>query len=76
MDSKRCPYCGGYHFIEGKQDGYSAVTPADKALTFKSQVLYHQICLQCGTVVRSYVKNPQKLITKKKRRDEDMFLNS
>lgn len=62
---EKCPFCGGKEFVEGKQDGYSTIAPADKVLTFKSQVLYHIICLSCGSVVKSYVKNPQSLVTKK-----------
>lgn len=57
----KCPYCGETEFVEGKQDGYGTVTPANKVLTLKSQDLYHVICLNCGTVVRSYVKEPLKL---------------
>lgn len=60
----KCPYCGGKEFIEGKQDGYSTVVPANKVITFKSQNLYHLICTNCGAVVKSYVKEPKKLITK------------
>ena len=59
---EKCPYCGGEEFVEGKQDGYAAVGPANKTLTFKSQRLYHKICLKCGTVVKSYVKNPKKIV--------------
>lgn len=73
ISRERCPYCGGYEYVEGKQDGYSAISPADKVLTFKSQSLYHQICLNCGAIVKSYVKNPRKLVTKKKKRDVEMF---
>jgi predicted nucleic-acid-binding Zn-ribbon protein len=57
-----CPYCGGTGFVIGKQEDYASVTPADRALTLKSQKLYHIICLNCGSVVRSYVENPSKLI--------------
>lgn len=56
-----CPYCGGKKFALGVQDGYAVVYPADKFFSFKSRKLYHEICLDCGTVVRSYVKNPEKL---------------
>ncbi len=61
---EKCPYCGNQEFVEGKQVGYAAISPADKTLTFKSQVLYHIICLNCGAVVKSYVKNPKKIVTK------------
>lgn len=66
MDNvKKCPNCGNSDFIEGVQGGYAAVSPASKTLTLKSQALYHVICVNCGTVVKTYVKNPKKLITKK-----------
>lgn len=55
-----CPYCGGSDFIVGKQQGYGSVS-ANKAFTFKQQPLYHLICSQCGTVVRSFVNNPELL---------------
>jgi predicted nucleic-acid-binding Zn-ribbon protein len=58
---KFCPYCSGTQFITGRQDGYGAVVPAG-ALSLKSQKLYHVICLNCGSVVRSYVENPSKLV--------------
>ena len=60
----KCPYCGGEEFVEGKQDGYADVVPANKTFTLRSEKLYHVICLKCGTVVRSYVKNPKDLVTK------------
>lgn len=61
---EKCPFCGNNEFVEGKQEGYASVGPANKVLSFKSQTLYHIICLNCGAVVKSYVKNPQKLVTK------------
>lgn len=57
-----CPVCGGQRLIRCVQDNYAAVSPADKLLTLKSQPLYHEICTVCGTVVRSFVKKPEKLI--------------
>lgn len=56
-----CPYCGGKKFVVGKQDGHAVVYPEDAFTFLKSQKLYHEICLNCGTVVRSYVKKPEKL---------------
>ncbi len=63
-DIEKCPYCGKREFVEGVQDGYSAIAPANKILSFKSQNLYHVICLNCGAVVKSYVKEPKKIVTK------------
>lgn len=60
---EKCPYCGSLEFVEAKQDGYSCVAPI-KTFTFKSQALYHTICLNCGSVVKSYVKKPRKLLTR------------
>lgn len=62
---EKCPYCGKQEFVEGKQEGYGSVAPANKVLSFKSQVLYHVICLNCGAVVKSYVKEPKKIVVKK-----------
>lgn len=65
-DVEKCPYCGKEEFVEGVQGGYAAIAPATKVLTFKSAALYHVICLNCGAIVKSYVKDPKKLVTKKK----------
>lgn len=62
---EKCPYCGNEEFIEGMQTAYGSVSPANEIFSFKSQVLYHKICLNCGTVVKSYVKNPSALVKKK-----------
>lgn len=61
---EKCPYCGKQEFVEGQQDGYGAIVPANRIFTFKSQILYHTICLNCGAVVKSYVKEPQKLVVR------------
>lgn len=65
MKEEKCPYCGGKNFVSARQDGYANIS-ADKTWTFKDQILYHTVCLDCGTVVRSYVKHPEELIIKGK----------
>ena len=60
-----CPYCGGTDFVIGKQAGYGAVMPEKARLIFFGQELYHDICRKCGTVVRSYIKEPEKFVGKK-----------
>lgn len=62
---EKCPFCGNKEFIEVVQAGYASVYPANKVFTLKSQSLFHVICLNCGAVVKSYVKEPQKLAPKK-----------
>lgn len=67
MKVSSCPYCLGTKFVEGKHSGYAEVYGEG---IFTSQPLYHQICLKCGSVVRSYVKEPQKLLKRKNRTRE------
>ena len=57
-----CSYCGASDTILCKQPhGYSSITLADKKIAFNGQTLYHEICKSCGTVVRSYINEPEKL---------------
>lgn len=65
----RCPYCGGTDMIETYQSAYGATTVVGNV--FRGADLYHVICKNCGSVVRSYVKTPEKLISKKKREKDD-----
>lgn len=60
-----CPYCHKEEFVIGKQNGYATIRP-NKKISLKEETIYHQICLNCGTVVRSYVKNPKNLLSSKK----------
>ncbi len=53
----KCQFCGNSHnFVEAVQEGYARVSYS----AFGSQPLYHLICLDCGSVVRSYIKKPEK----------------
>ena len=61
-----CPVCGGTEMIEAYQSAYGSITAVDNA--FGGCSLYHSVCRNCGTVVRSYVKDPEKLLKKKDRR--------
>ncbi|MBQ9552932.1 MAG: hypothetical protein IJU96_09255 [Clostridia bacterium] len=64
----RCPYCGGTEMIETFQTAYGAVSATSNKLSGCS--LYHSICRKCGSVVRSYVKEPEKLLKRKDRVSE------
>ena len=64
----RCPYCGGTEMIETFQVAYGAVSATSNVIG--GRPLYHSICRKCGSVVRSYVKEPEKLL-KRKDRTED-----
>ena len=61
----RCPYCGYGEFIEARQ--YSSYAYVTGEAVF-GQELHHLVCRHCGSVVRSYVKEPEKLLKKKNRR--------
>ncbi len=53
-----CPHCGGTEFGKGTQSGYGNVFRA-KGVFGNGRKLNHLICLHCGTVVRSYVDEPE-----------------
>lgn len=61
----RCPYCGGTEMTEAFQAAYGAVAATSNKLG--GRPLYHSICLRCGSVVRSYVKEPDKLLRRRDR---------
>ena len=63
---EKCPYCGGIEMIEAYQSAYGAITATDNGWGGTS--LYHLICRNCGSVVRSYVKDPEKLLKRKDRK--------
>lgn len=62
----KCPYCGGSQFITAYQAGYGAIVSNERPLS--GTWLYHTICLSCGSVTRSYVNDPLKLVKKKNRK--------
>lgn len=63
----KCSHCGNIETVTAIQQGYAEVTPIGKVFTRKAQNLYHVICLNCGTVIRSFVEDPQKLVVKEKK---------
>lgn len=62
---QKCPYCGGIEVIESLQTGYARITATNNI--WGGVELYHSVCRNCGSVVRSYVKNPEKLLKRKDR---------
>lgn len=67
MKELKCQYCDGRDFIETRQSGYAEITGEG----LHSTSLYHTICRNCGSVVRSYVKEPEKLLRKKNRHSDE-----
>lgn len=64
IEDKKCPFCGGERFIEATQDGYAAVR---NGFGLRHAALRHVICRDCGSVVRSYVDDPERLLPKRER---------
>lgn len=62
----KCPYCDGTEMIEAYQGGYAHIYAIDSSLRGSS--LYHLICRDCGTIVRSFVKDPELFVKSKFRR--------
>ena len=65
---KVCPYCGGNEIITGYQSYYGSIIAVQNKLG--GCALYHSVCRQCGSVLRSYVKEPEQLLKKKDRREK------
>ena len=63
---KECPYCGGKEIITAYQSGYAAIAGVSHKMG--GCALYHSICRDCGSVVRSYVQEPEKLLKRRDRR--------
>lgn len=66
LKEEKCPYCKESKTVVAKQSGYADAMPL-KSLSFKSEAIYHVICLNCGTIIRSFVNNPKNLLTKKEK---------
>lgn len=64
---KVCPFCNGTEIIEAYQGGYGAIVATSNKMG--GVALYHSVCRQCGSIVRSYVKEPEKLLKKRERRN-------
>lgn len=63
---RQCQFCGGSEFVEAYQNKYAALTGKESMMTYSK--LNHTICRNCGSVVRSYVENPEKLLKRSNRR--------
>lgn len=61
-----CPFCGGGEFVETKVMSYGGVyvTPAS-SMGLRHEYLFATVCKDCGSVVRTYVQSPERLISKK-----------
>ena len=53
-----CPHCGGRETLAAKQEGHGAIYPRKGIFSF-GKTLHHVVCKDCGTVIRSYIEDPQ-----------------
>lgn len=65
---EQCPFCGGKEFIDGRMSSYGGVS-IEKGL--RASAVHAVVCRDCGSIVRSYVSNAEKLLPKKERREDD-----
>ena len=66
VEIKKCPFCGGEEFIDGKLISYGGVCV--HAGIMRNAELHSTVCRECGSVVRLFCDNPEKLYHKKERR--------
>lgn len=62
---EQCPFCGGTEFIEGRMSAFGGVY-AEKGM--HGDLVHALVCRDCGSIVRSYVADAEKLLPKKRRR--------
>ena len=61
-----CPFCGGEEFIECRLSSTGGVQVLHK---MREVGVYAIVCRDCGSIVRTYCKEPEKLFPKKERRE-------
>lgn len=62
---KECRICGGTEYVTATQAYYGAVS-GESALS--GEMLHHIVCLNCGSVLHSYVEFPTRLLTREHRK--------
>jgi len=65
----QCPFCCGTEFIDGKISAYSGVSV--KFMNgAKNGAVYAAVCRDCGSIVRWYISDVEKLLPKKEDRTD------
>ena len=67
IEINSCPFCGGTELIHGEPTSYGTIYGENM---LQGCVLHYIICRQCGSVVHSYVDNPELLLKRKNRRSK------
>ncbi len=63
-----CPFCHGTEMILASQDSNGRITGVDNS--WGGIPLYHVVCRNCGSIVRSMVTDREKLLNRKDRREK------
>lgn len=64
---EKCQFCGGEQLIEGRVCSYGGTYVSTGGL--RNANLFAVVCRDCGSVVRTFCKNPEKLYPKKERKE-------
>lgn len=64
---EKCPYCGGTELLDTLLG--SNVYASSGGL--RTSVVRASVCRDCGSIVRAYVVNAEKLYSKNQRREND-----
>ena len=62
----KCPFCGGEEFIECRMGSYGYT---NFCVGVRHEEVYAYVCRDCGSAVRLYCKEPEKLYPKKERKN-------
>lgn len=69
---EKCPFCGGEELLETRvasSYGGAYLTPVIKG-GWRSAALFATVCRDCGSVVRTYCRDVEKLYPKKERKNQ------
>lgn len=62
---EKCPFCAGTELIECRLSSYGGVYVGRG---IRGAAIFSLVCRDCGSVVRNYCKDPEKLYPRKERR--------
>lgn len=66
---RECRYCGGTEFVNAPQTN-TAITRSVAGFSIPAYI-YHTICLDCGSILRSFVYRPERLLTSRRRKQRE-----
>lgn len=55
-----CPKCGSHEAVKGIQYGHANIYPENLSMFKLGSEIIHVFCSNCGFIIESFVKNPDK----------------